>query len=272
MKKQILLQPAYVLHQRAYRDTSAIIELFTPEHGRVGVVAKGIKRPKSPWRGLLQPFQPLLVSWSGGGELKTLTDVEAQGEALPISPQSLASGFYLNELVMRLVVRLDAQVMLFGVYDAGLRALSAGPAGGALEAVLRYFERDLLMALGYGLVLDHEVENTQIIAPCQLYDYQLERGPVRLLAGDEAQAAAQGIIVHGSTLLAIDQSHLSGELERREAKRLMRAVLARYLGSKPLFSRQMLMRPPTGKPAADTSPAMQSGPSENRNTTRENHD
>jgi len=232
------LQPAYVLHQRAYRDSSAIVELFTPEHGRVGVVAKGVKRPKSPWRGLLQPFQPLLVAWQGGGELKTLTAAEPQGMALRLSPSALASGFYLNELLMRLVARLDAQLTLFGCYDASLRALAAVDSAAGLEGVLRCFERDLLAALGYGLVLDHEVETGQPLRPAQVYDYQIERGAVALAEAE----TGQGITVHGSTLLAIHQADLSDAQARREAKRLMRAVLARYLGPKPLFSRQLLVQ------------------------------
>ncbi len=236
--KQTVLQPAYVLHQRAYRDSSAIVELFTPEYGRVGVVARSVKRPKSPWRGLLQLFQPLLVSWRGGGELKTLTDVEAQGMALKLPPSSLVSGFYLNELLMRLLARLDAQLTLFGCYDASLRALAAVQDDAALERVLRYFERDLLAALGYALVLDREVETGRPLLPAQVYDYQVERGPVGL---SEA-GAGQGIVVYGSTLLAIRKTDLSDPQARREAKRLMRAVLARYLGPKPLFSRQLLVR------------------------------
>ncbi|VAX02029.1 DNA recombination and repair protein RecO [hydrothermal vent metagenome] len=236
--KQIVLQPAYVLHQWAYRDSSAIVELFTPEHGRIGVVARGVKRPKSPWRGLLQPFQPLLVSWRGRGELKTLADVEAQGMALQLSSQPLVSGFYLNELLMRLVARLDAQLTLFGCYDASLRALAVVQDDAALERVLRYFERDLLAALGYALVLDCEVKTGRPLTQAQVYDYQIERGPVGLAETE----AGQGIAVHGSTLLAIRQADLSDSQARREAKRLMRAVLARYLGPKPLFSRQLLVR------------------------------
>ncbi len=237
-RKPTALQPAYVLHQRAYRDSSAIVELFTPEHGRVGVVAKGIKRPKSPWRGLLQPFQPLLVAWQGGGELKTLTAAEPQGMALRLPPSALASGFYLNELLMRLVARLDAHLTLFGCYDASLRALAAADSAAALEGVLRCFERDLLAALGYALVLDREVETGQALVPAQVYDYQVERGPVRLTEAE----GGQGIAVHGSTLLALRQACLADAQARREAKRLMRAVLARYLGPQPLFSRQLLVR------------------------------
>lgn len=233
------MQPSYVLHQRPYRDSSAIIELFTPEHGRVGVVAKGVKRPKSPWRGLLQGFQPLLISWVGRGELATLTGVDTQGGALRLSPLAVASGFYLNELLMRLLQRHDAHVELFSCYDSTLRHLATLSGDqqslqSELEIVLRHFEMQLLTALGYALVLDHDVASGTPIEREQIYRYHIEHGPVA------ATADAEGIIVHGSTLLAMALGNLESDLERREAKRLMRASLGRHLGDKPLFSRQLL--------------------------------
>lgn len=236
---RVLMQPAYVLHQRPYRDSSAIVELFTPEHGRVGVVAKGVKRPKSPWRGFLQAFQPLLVSWSGRGELATLTGVDAQGTALRLPASFIASGFYLNELLMRLLHRHDPHVELFSCYDSTLRHL-ADMAGDEtamqreLEIALRRFEMRLLEALGYGLVLDHDVASGVPVEQKQTYHYQIERGPVAAASGDE------GIVVHGGTLLALSTGDLATEQDRREAKRLMRAALGRHLGDKPLFSRQLL--------------------------------
>lgn len=236
---RVLMQPAYVLHQRPYQDSSAIVELFTPEYGRVGVVAKGIKRPKSPWRGLLQAFQPVLVSWVGRGELATLTGVDAQGEVLRMPPAVMASGFYLNELLMRLLHRHEAQVELFSCYDSTVRQLASlaadrQPPVGELEVALRRFELRLLASLGYALVLDHDVASGVPIERERLYRYQLERGP--LAAGDDTE----GIVVHGGTLLALNNGRLETDEERREAKRLMRAVLGRHLGDKPMFSRQLL--------------------------------
>jgi len=114
VEQKILLQPAYVLHQRAYRDTSALLELFTPEHGRVGVIARGMKSRKSNWRGLLQPFQPLLISWNQHRELGTLTGVEPQGQSLVVAPEFISSGFYIDEIIMRLVDRSEGQLELFG--------------------------------------------------------------------------------------------------------------------------------------------------------------
>jgi DNA repair protein RecO (recombination protein O) len=238
-EQRVLMQPAYVLHQRPYRDSSAIVELFTPEHGRAGVVAKGIKRPRSPWRGLLQAFQPLLVSWSGRGELATLTGVESRGELARLPSAVMASGFYLNELLMRLLHRHDAQLELFSCYDATLRQLACLPASKAplqeaLEGRLRHFEVQLLAVLGYGLVLDHEVERGTPLAPEQCYRYHLDHGPMAA-AGQEG-----GIAVHGETLLALAAGELVSARARHEAKQLMRAALGRHLGSKPLYSRQLL--------------------------------
>jgi DNA repair protein RecO (recombination protein O) len=261
---KVLMQPAYVLHQRAYRDTSAILELFTPEQGRVGVIAKGVRGNKPRWRGLLQSFQPLLVSFSQRGELGLLTEAEAQGGALTIHPRLVASGFYLNEILLRLLQRHDAHLELFGWYDAALRELAALQAGtndeqAALETILRRFELRLLTALGYGLLLDHDVLTAKPVqAECD-YIYHLEQGP--MLAGPtdaESDAAQNGIKITGQTLLALQSGDLSTDVIRREAKQLLRAMLGHYLGPKPLQSRQLLRQSAmlsqrAVKPSNDTS-------------------
>jgi DNA repair protein RecO (recombination protein O) len=246
---RVSLQAAYVLHQRAYRDTSAIIELFTPEQGRVGVVAKGVRGSKPRWRGLLQNFQPLLVSFSQRGELGLLTDAEAQGAALTIPPRLIASGFYLNELLLRLLHRNDAHIELFGWYDTALRELAAlGVAENEqaeLEITLRRFEIRLLSALGYALVLDHDVQTSVPVQAENEYIYFLEQGPVlrttdsTLTENNDAQA---GIKISGQTLLALAANEFPSATVRREAKQLLRAMLGHYLGDKPLQSRQLLQQ------------------------------
>lgn len=243
-RQRVLLQPAYVLHQRAYRDTSAILELFTPEHGRVGVVARGVRGKKPRWPALLQGFQPLLVSWLAGGELGLLTTAEAQGVALTISPPFIASGFYLNEILLRLLQRHDAQLELFGCYDAALRELAAlGTAAesSAVEICLRRFEMRLLAALGYGLVLDQDVHNAVPVQAQQQYRYHLELGPV-LAEMDDGNLEPFGIPVSGQALLAMQADDWSADATRRAAKHLLRAVLGHYLGSKPLASRQLMLQ------------------------------
>ncbi|MBN4079073.1 DNA repair protein RecO [Beggiatoa alba] len=241
--QRVVLQPAYILHQHAYRDSSAIIELLTPEQGRVGVVAKGVRGKKPRWPGLLQSFQPLLVSFNLRAELGLLTAAEAQGAALTISPGIIASGFYLNEILMRLLQRHDAQLELFGCYDAALRSLSALSAGGderqTLEITLRRFEMRLLSALGYGLVLDHEVHSAASVQAERQYIYHMEQGPV---LDDGRNEEPSGVQISGQTLLAMQADDLSTDMARREAKRLLRAVLGQYLGPKPLASRQLMQQ------------------------------
>jgi DNA repair protein RecO (recombination protein O) len=259
-KQRVLLQPAYVLHQRAYRDTSAILEIFTPEQGRVGLVAKGVRGKKPRWPALLQTFQPLLISWIQGGELGLLTGAEAQGTALSISPRFIASGFYLNEMLLRLLQRHDAQLELFGWYDSALRELSMldkGVVGTAesreevvvnqvqsdLEVTLRRFEMRLLTSLGYGLVLHHEAHSSAPVQTERQYIYHFEQGPVPVEAqDDEPHPESFGIPVSGQTLLALQADDLSAAQTRQEAKRLLRVVLGHYLGSKPLASRQLMLQ------------------------------
>ena len=267
---KILLQPAYVLHHRAYRDSSVLLELFSPEYGRVGVIARGAKSAKSRWRGVLQPFQPLLVSWNKRGELGTLTAAEAHGPALTIAPDLIASGFYLNEILLRLLERDQEQLELFGCYDEALRSLDKvgtetadnQSRSVALEILLRQFEIRLLAALGYGLVLDHEIGSESPVQAEQEYIYQLEHGPVKVEAGvaeDQANYTAfssyfnsassfksgseeeyqYGTRISGGTLLALHAGDFSDELVRVESKRLLRGVLGHYLGSKPLQSRNL---------------------------------
>ncbi len=255
---KILLQPAYVLHQRAYRDTSVLLELFSPEYGRVGVIAKGVKSAKSRWRGVLQPFQPLLVSWNKRGELGTLTGAESQGPALAIAPDLIASGFYLNEILLRLLERDDGQIELFRFYDETLRGLDKigaknytedNPRSVALEILLRQFEMRLLAALGYGLVLDQEVGSESPLQVEQEYIYQLEHGPVKAdtaftnvsnVSDNTEEEYRYGTRISGGTLLALQAGDFSDEQVRLESKRLLRGVLGHYLGSKPLQSRNLV--------------------------------
>jgi DNA repair protein RecO (recombination protein O) len=241
--QRVNLQPAYVLHQHAYRDTSAIIELFTPEHGRVVVMARGLKSPKSKWRGIVRPFQPLLVSWTGRGEMGTLTVAEAQGRALRLEAEMLACGFYVNELLVRLLHKHDPHLELFSDYDATLRELAAADKAGPpwpVQACLRHFEIRLIGALGYALMLDKESGSRQAVRAEALYDYTLEEGPV--LVSVKQQPESFAVRVQGKTLLALAQQTLSQTDDAyvfREARQLMRVVLDHYLGHRPLNSRQL---------------------------------
>jgi len=230
-------QSAFVLHARDYSETSLIIEALTPRHGRLGLLAKGARRPSSPFRGLLEPFQPLLLSWTGRGELPILTAAEPDGESTFSTGPALYCGFYLNELLVRLLHRHDAHEALYVAYRDALTALSRND---ATESALRQFEVKLLGEIGYGLVLNRDVGDDTPIDPDAWYDYIPERGPMRMTNPDVGRA--QGVVVRGASLMALAQDRLSEPESLRDAKRLMRTMLARYLGDKPLHSRKLFHR------------------------------
>jgi len=227
-------ESAYVLHHHDYGETSLLLEMFTRRHGRLGLIAKGARRARSPLRAALIPFQPLVVGFSGRGELATLTGAESAGPAPAISGESLFCGLYLNELLLRLLHRHDPHERLFERYSEALGRLGEGH---DTEAVLRVFEKRLLEDIGFGLVLDHDVVDGAPIQPEQLYRYVPERGPVPAHAAD-----GEGLAIQGASLLALVCERLVDEAVLREVKHLMRALLARHLGERPLTSRG-LFRP-----------------------------
>lgn len=228
---RITLQQAYVLHRKPYRDTSLLVEALTPDFGRIGLVARGARSRRSVLQALLQPFQPLLLSWSGRGELHTLTSAEAAQRALGLGGDTLISGFYLNELVMRLVPRDDPHPGLFVSYCRTLKQL-----GSAEQSAwpLRLFERDLLQELGYGLQLTHDSGSSQPLFPGERYCYHPEYGPLPAVSN-----TPDCLAVHGETLLALATGEQPDVQYCREAKRLMRVILQVYLGPRPLASREL---------------------------------
>ncbi len=232
----VLLAPAYVLHRRPYRDSSLLLECFSRDHGRVGLVARG---GRGRLAGVLQPFAPLLLSWTGGGDLKTLTQAEPDGYADPLQGAALAAAFYLNELLLRACARLDAHPALYEAYRRALEALTGGVAD---EPALRRFERDLLAELGYGLLLEHDIDGAAI-DPSVHYRYQPERGAIRAPDGD----------LPGAALLALREDALGEPAHLPACKRLLRAQLAWHFGDKPLKSRQMYRTLAGQTPRTETS-------------------
>lgn len=228
---RVSLQPAFVLHHRPYRDTSALLEIFTPEFGRVGLVARGLRSAKSRLQGVVQPFCPLLISWSGRGELATLTGCEPNGALVRLDGARVLSGFYLNELLLRLLHRHDPHPALFECYAQTLHLLQQPDME---QRALRIFEKHLLREIGYALMLEHEAESGAPIELGEAYNYHLERGPLKCHAGEYA-----GVRMQGSSLLALLNETLHDAASLREAKLLMRAALGLYLGNKPLQSREL---------------------------------
>lgn len=227
-------QPAYILHQRPYRDTSQIIELFSRDYGRFSVVSRGSRSARSRTRSILQPFRPLHVSWSGKGEMPSLTGAEPASRKIPqLRGDQLASGFYINELLMRLLHRFDVQDDIYALYEQTLYQLAAGQ---SLQHTLRYFEKHLLELLGFALNLSVDADSGEAVEADVEYQYQIEHGPVRL---NPLPDTAATLVVSGASLLALDQDALQSEQALKDAKRLMRQVLAFYLDGKPLKSREL---------------------------------
>jgi len=226
-------QPAFVLHTYPYLETSLVIETFTQNFGRVPLVAKGARRPRSALRGSLMAFQPLQISWAGKSELKTLHKVEWQGGQPFLQGMSLICGFYLNELLVRLLHRDDPHEQLFLYYQQTLAALSTQK---DYTPVLRHFEQRMLQELGYALILSHDVESSKPISSDQEYCYKIEHGPVSLKKGSNGS----GLKITGKTLLDMDQDDYSDAVTRQQSKALIRYILNHYLGDQPLHTRQLL--------------------------------
>jgi len=231
-------QPAFVLHTYPYRETSVIVEALTEQHGRVALVARGAKRPRSELRGVLQAFQPLTLSWAGAAELKTLVKAEWRG-GLPLpGGAALLCGFYLNELLLKLLPREDPHPLLWTAYASALQALTADAHPAAQSATLRRFEVRLLAELGYALALTHDVDSGAPVDAAQRYHYAFDRGP-RLVA-EEPRAHSQWPIVRGATLIALATEQYPDGDVAAEAKRLMRSVLDHYLDERRIFSRRVV--------------------------------
>ena len=210
-----------------------LLELFSRQHGRVGLVARGVRRSKTGRQGLLQPFCPLLCSWISRGELGTLIDVERTTRQQAGLPRALiASGFYLNELLLRLLPRNDPHPGLFATYQ---NALSTLQQGGSLQPCLRCFERDLLTALGYGLLLTKEADDERAVQSGQLYNYQIESGPLPAQQGSRSPLS-----VRGDTLLALHAGIFETAQQQREARDMMAAIIKHYLGGEEPRSRALL--------------------------------
>lgn len=229
---------AYVLHTRAYRDSSLLVELFDRDEGRVSVIAKGARGAKSKWRSALQPFVPIIAAWQGRSSLKTLTQAETTVAAHGLKGQNLLSGFYLNELLVRLTHPHDPHPELFEYYSTALSQLASTEFP---DAVLRPFELFLLQDLGYGFSLLDDANSGDAVEANGQYLFDPSVGLT--LLQNQATAAQKKFLFSGAQLLAIHAGQWQDQQTRREAKRLMRLALAPYLGDKPLESRKLFMKP-----------------------------
>ena len=222
---RIQLEPAYVLHSRSFRETSLIVEAFTREYGRVAVVARGVKSARSRRRNILQPFRPLLLSWNQKSDLGTLTAADQVASPPALQGQALYCGLYLNELLMRLLHRGDPHIEVFERYRQVLSELASDASP---QPILRLFEKHLLEAIGYAMLLDREHNGGAEIQSKSWYEYQPQRGP-------ELRSGPGKSRVSGAALLALHAENLH-EDDLPELRMLMRSVIGYHLGDKPLAS------------------------------------
>jgi DNA repair protein RecO (recombination protein O) len=229
----VQLEPCFVLHQRPYRNSSQLLECLSAHHGRVGLVARGSRRMRRGQVTLLEAFTPLRLSWIQHGELGRLTQAEASSAAFSLRAERLLAGFYLNELLLRLTARGDANGALFSCYSRCLADLAE--AHTRVARAVRLFELRLLRALGYGLELEHDALDGRPIDADRCYAFEFERGFVPV-----GESLSEQTIYLGRHLIALRDETLEDSESLGAAKRLLAGVLAGHLGDRPLNSRLVL--------------------------------
>ena len=223
---------AFVLHSHPFRETSLLLDVYSRSHGRLAIVARGARRPRSALRGVLMNFQPLRLSWFGKGEVRTLHAAEWQGGQPYLQGTALMCGFYLNELLINLLARDDPHQQLFDYYRATLYRLAHESDH---AATLRCFEKHLLQELGYALELEKEAVSGKPIEAGARYRYLVETGALPDDGDDR-----NGMSVDGSTLLAMAQDDYSDPVAAQQSKQLMRMLLNHHLGGRVLHTRELI--------------------------------
>jgi DNA repair protein RecO (recombination protein O) len=230
-KRRVDHEPGYVLHTYPYKETSLIVEAFTRKFGRVALLARGARRPRSAMRGVLLSFHPLSLGWSGSADLANLMNAEWAGGMPLLSGRGLMCGFYVNELLLRLLPRDDPHESLFEAYVEALIGLATQE---DVFAVLRGFEKRLLAELGYAPLLETDAASHPI-DPERLYRYEPDRGPVPVNGTREGQ-----LVISGRTLLDVAAGDYARAETRDEARVLMRALIGERLHGQSLHTRSIL--------------------------------
>ena len=232
------MQLSYFLHIRQFQETSVLLDCFTEEAGIVTCVAKGAKRPKSKWRGLVQPFILVNVDWRGRGEVKTLVQLEAEGILPRLTGKMVLVGLYVNELVLSLLHRSDPHPELFRYYHEAINQLSVIQEDSAVQMALRKFECQLLKVLGFGIDFKNDAKG-EVIAEDVVYGFDPEQGffPQTILPQSKKMIA-----VSGATLIALNEAaSFQNQIQLSEAKKLMRQAIAHHLGNKALKTRKLFV-------------------------------
>ena len=231
-RSRIASQPGFLLHSRPFRDSSQLIEIFSRDHGRIGLVARGVRSARSRYRGVLRPFAPLELSWTIAGDLGTLTGVEAAGRLPDLSGDALMAGFYVNELVLKLTHRHDAQPDVYAAYEAAVTGLAGRP---DVEFTLRCFELRLLRAIGYGLDLEHDMVTGLPVEEDAWYRVKATEGVARATAdGPDAS------LYSGAELRDIAAERLQDPALLKRARRILQSALEHCLEGRELYSRRVM--------------------------------
>lgn len=225
------LTPCYILHRRDYRESSFLLDVFSREYGRISLVAKGARRNKKQQNINFDLYQKYLMSWVAKSDLGTLIDIEENSIKNLLKPKQIMSGFYVNEIILRLLHKHEPHPELFDSYDTTIIKLSNNQSE---QKELRYFEKILLESLGYGVVFDQDMKTDEPIIAGEDYYYKLGFGPY--LANNISE---ENVKVSGKTLIELDNETLSDSKNQNEAKVLLSTILKQYLGQKPLASRQL---------------------------------
>ncbi|MCG6937212.1 MAG: DNA repair protein RecO [Gammaproteobacteria bacterium] len=230
-------QIAYILHKRAYSESSSILEVFTRDYGRVSLMARGSRGTRSKIAGNLLLFTPLVLSWQGRGNLPYLKNVErAELKAPVLKNKALLSAMYVNELLVYLLHKDDVHEAVFEHYHHCLYLLEKD---NSVELTLRIFESRLLELLGFGLNIHSEADTGDEIIADAMYDYHLEYGPVR----SRENSINSMPRISGACLLALanEQYQILARSPQylAELKQLMRFVISHHLGNKKLKSREL---------------------------------
>jgi DNA repair protein RecO (recombination protein O) len=220
------------LHARPWSETSLLVDVFTRDHGRFRLLAKGARRQKLGQRALLQPFQTLSVSWSARRSLGTLTGVEMRTHRPRLYAQNLASAYYMSELLFKFLHAHDAHELLFEAYDEAIGQLCEQQDA---ESVLRRFECSLLGEVGYGLQLEHDAGSLKPVNANTRYYYYPEKGPIEVREND-SQA---GLTVSGRTLMALSSNTFDNPQVQKESKQLLRMLLTRQVKGKTFNTRKV---------------------------------
>ena len=229
-KFRINQQPGFILHRRPYSESSLLVDVFTREYGRLTLIAKGSRKNRQRSVGLFIPFKPLLISWSGKGNLPVLTGIESSRFAIDLSASARSCAYYQNELLLKLLHRFDSNEKLFDRYRDALAALEDGVDP---HAVLRIFEKHLLREIGFGLILDHDASSGEVIDEDAYYDYVPEKGPVHVSAPDAGA-------ISGKTLKALNDEKFKSREQLQEAMRLTRKLIDLQLNGRVLRTRKVV--------------------------------